>query len=86
MYKNSVRTPQETHYISTTKTYRLMLFRETNTLYCENHTERTNTFLGSEFLYIKEESLRIESVGFRGLNMFFNIHIFSQDIILFGYA
>jgi hypothetical protein len=35
----SVRTSQETHYVSATKPNRLMLFRETVAVYCENHTE-----------------------------------------------
>jgi hypothetical protein len=39
MYKNSVRTSQETHYVSATKPNRLMLFRERVAVYCENHTE-----------------------------------------------
>jgi hypothetical protein len=38
-YKNSVPTSQETHYASTTKPNRLMLFREIIAVYCENHTE-----------------------------------------------
>jgi hypothetical protein len=42
VYKNSVRTSQETHYLSATKTNRLMLFKETVSVYCENHTEHTN--------------------------------------------
>jgi hypothetical protein len=42
IYKNSVRTSQETHYASTTKPNRLMLFRETVAVYCENHTEHTD--------------------------------------------
>jgi hypothetical protein len=44
--KNSVRTSQETHYVSATKTNRLMLFRETVAVYCENHAEHINTFCG----------------------------------------
>jgi hypothetical protein len=40
--KNSVRSSQETHYVSDTKTKRLMLFGETVAVYCENHTEHTN--------------------------------------------
>jgi hypothetical protein len=54
IYKNSVRTSQETHYVSTTKTNRLMLFGETVAVYCENHTEHINTLSGqseSELLY-----------------------------------
>jgi hypothetical protein len=42
-YKNSARTSQETHYVSATKPNRLMLFRETVAVYCENHTEHTDT-------------------------------------------
>jgi hypothetical protein len=42
-YKNLVRTSQETHYVSATKPNRLLLFRETVAVYCENHTEHTNT-------------------------------------------
>jgi hypothetical protein len=34
---------QETHYVSATEPNRLMLFRETVAVYCENHTEHTNT-------------------------------------------
>jgi hypothetical protein len=36
IYKNSIRTSQETHYVSATKTGRLMLFRETIVVYSEN--------------------------------------------------
>jgi hypothetical protein len=39
IYKDSVRTSQETHYVFATKPNRLMLFRETFAVYCENHTE-----------------------------------------------
>jgi hypothetical protein len=55
IYKVSVRTSQETHYVSTTKTNQLMLFRETVAVYCENHKEHTNTLCGhnAEFLYVK---------------------------------
>jgi hypothetical protein len=48
IYKNSVRTSQETH-VSTTKRNRLMLFRETVAVYCENHTEHRNTLCGAEW-------------------------------------
>jgi hypothetical protein len=43
IYINSVRTSQETHYVSATKPNRLMLFRETVAVYCEKHTEHTDT-------------------------------------------
>jgi hypothetical protein len=46
IYKNTVRTSQETHYVSATETSRLKLFKETVAVYCENHTKRTNTFCG----------------------------------------
>jgi hypothetical protein len=42
VYKNSVRTSQETHYVSATETNRLMLFREIIAVYCENRTEHTD--------------------------------------------
>jgi hypothetical protein len=50
----TVRTSQETHYVSATKTNRLMLFRET-VVYCEVHTEHTDTPCGQnvEFYYVK---------------------------------
>jgi hypothetical protein len=44
--KNSVRTSQETHYVTATKPNRLMLFRETVAVCCENHTEHTDTLCG----------------------------------------
>jgi hypothetical protein len=45
-YKNPVRTSQETHYISATEPSWLMLFKETFAIYCENHTEHTDTLCG----------------------------------------
>jgi hypothetical protein len=36
VYKDSVRTSQETHYFSITKTNQLMLFRESVAVCCEN--------------------------------------------------
>jgi hypothetical protein len=44
IYTNSVRTSQETHYVSATEPNRLMLFRGIVAVYCENHTEHVNTF------------------------------------------
>jgi hypothetical protein len=38
IYTNPAHTSQETHYVSATKPDRLMLFRETAAVYCENHT------------------------------------------------
>jgi hypothetical protein len=53
IYKNSVRTSQETRYISSTKANRLMLLGESVSVYCENHTEHINTLRGqnAEYLY-----------------------------------
>jgi hypothetical protein len=55
IYKNSVRTSQETHYVSATETNRLMLFGETVAVCCENHMEHTSTLCGksAEFLDVK---------------------------------
>jgi hypothetical protein len=54
---SSVRTSQETHHVSATKPNRLMLFRETVAVYCENHTEHTDTLCGqnAHFCMLKEE-------------------------------
>jgi hypothetical protein len=45
--------------VSATETNRLMLFRETVAVYCENHTEHTNTLCGqnAEALYIIIQSI-----------------------------
>jgi hypothetical protein len=48
VYINSVRTSQETHYVSATEPSRLMLFRDTVAVYCENHTEHTDTLCGQK--------------------------------------
>jgi hypothetical protein len=56
LYKHSVLTSQETHYVSTTKPDRSMLFGETVAVYCENHTEHTDTLCGknTEILMLKQ--------------------------------
>jgi hypothetical protein len=46
IYKNPVRTSQETHYLSITKTNLLMLFKEIITVNWENHTKHTDTLYG----------------------------------------
>jgi hypothetical protein len=48
VFKRPFRTSQETHNFSATETSRLMLFKETVTVYCENHTEHTNTVRTSQ--------------------------------------
>jgi hypothetical protein len=54
--QNPVHISQETYYVSATETNRLMLFRETVGVYCENHTGHTDTLCGqnTEFQYVKE--------------------------------
>jgi hypothetical protein len=39
VYRNSVRTSQETQHVSVTKPNRFMLLRETIAVYCESHKE-----------------------------------------------
>jgi hypothetical protein len=53
--KNSARTSQETYYVSATKPSWLMLFGRTVAVYCENHTEHTDTLCGqnAEFWCVK---------------------------------
>jgi thioredoxin-related protein len=50
LYKNVVLTSQETHYVSTTETNQLLIFRQKKTaVYCEKHTKhtkRTNALRG----------------------------------------
>jgi thioredoxin-related protein len=52
-HTDTVRTSQETHYLSATEPNRLMLFEETVAVYCENHREHTDTVRTSqETLYV----------------------------------
>jgi hypothetical protein len=46
--ENSVLTSQETRHISARKPNRLMLFKEKVSVYCENHTEHTDTVRTSQ--------------------------------------
>jgi hypothetical protein len=46
IYSSSVRTSQEIHYVYATNPNRLMLFGETVAVYCEDHTEHTDTLCG----------------------------------------
>jgi hypothetical protein len=56
-YTNTVCTSQETHYVSATEPNRLMLFGETVAVYCENHTEHTNTLCGHFSTYLTGNAL-----------------------------
>jgi thioredoxin-related protein len=51
-HTDTVRTSQETNYISATETNRLLLFGETAAVYCENRTEHTDT------IHTSQETLR----------------------------
>jgi hypothetical protein len=55
-HTDTVRTLQETHYVSATETNRLMLFGETVAAYYENNTEHIDTVCGqnAETINIKE--------------------------------
>jgi hypothetical protein len=48
---DTVRTSQETHYVSASEPNRLMLDGETVAVYCENHTEHTDTVRTSQEPY-----------------------------------
>jgi hypothetical protein len=56
MYKNSVRTSQETHYVSATNTNRLMLFRETYGCKCPIVThiyeKVSKPYINNSFIYL----------------------------------
>jgi translation initiation factor IF-1 len=64
-HTDTVRTSQETYYVSATETNRLMLFGETIAVYCENHTEYTNTVRTSQKTrYISAtETIRLMQFG-----------------------
>jgi predicted Zn-dependent protease with MMP-like domain len=54
--QNAVRTSQETHYVSATEPNRLILFRETVAVYCENHMEHTDTLCGQNAVRTSQET------------------------------
>jgi hypothetical protein len=60
MFNSHAPTSQETHHVTVTKPNRLTLFREIITVYCENHTEHTDTLRGqnAEFLMLKQPIYR----------------------------
>jgi thioredoxin-related protein len=47
-HTDTVRTSQETYYVSATEINQLMLFEETVAVYCEKHTEHTDTVRTSQ--------------------------------------
>jgi hypothetical protein len=63
-HKDTVRTPQETHYVSTTEPNRLMLFSETIAVYCESHTEHKDTVrTPQETHYVSTNLFPDEEIG-----------------------
>jgi hypothetical protein len=75
IYKNSVRTSQETNRVSATNHNWLMLFGETVAIYCENHTEHTNTLCGQNavFLEVNVTTTNGSSSPISCLDAFFNL-------------
>jgi hypothetical protein len=64
VYINSVRTSQETHYVSVTKSNRLMLFRETVAVYCENHAEhKYNLWAERRVFFMAKEGSTHSNLG-----------------------
>jgi hypothetical protein len=72
IYKNSVRTSHETHYVSATKNSQLMLFRERVDAYFENHMENTDTLCGqnSAFWYVKVRGIQRNHSAVKGYGTF----------------
>jgi hypothetical protein len=62
MSKYSVRTSQETHGVSATKPNRLMLFRETVAVYCENLTEHMHALCGQNDEYFNVKASGMEHI------------------------
>jgi hypothetical protein len=70
----SIRTSQETHYVSATEPKRLMSFRKKNAVYCENHMKHMNTLCGqnAEFRCVKGGGTNRALKGQNWLKMRFN--------------
>jgi hypothetical protein len=64
-HTDTVRTLQETHYVSARDSNRLMLFGEADPVYCENHTEHTDTVrISQETRYVSAtKSIRLMLFG-----------------------
>jgi predicted Zn-dependent protease with MMP-like domain len=70
VYKIPVRTSQETYHVSLTKPNRLMLFRETVAVYCENHTEHTNTLWAENSVRASQETYYVSATKPNRLMLF----------------
>ena len=66
VYKDPVRTAQETHSVSVIKTSQLMLYKEIIAVYSQIHTKHINTLCGQnvEFVNVK----LVECIVTTGLN------------------
>jgi hypothetical protein len=66
--QSSVRTSQETHYVSATKANQLMLFREIIAVYCENHTGHINTLCvqNAHFLNVRARGIYSYQYSLKG--------------------
>jgi hypothetical protein len=65
MYKNSVRTSQETHYVYAAKVNRLMPFKEIIAVYCENHAKHANALCrqNAEVFIVLKQLIHIVATG-----------------------
>jgi hypothetical protein len=63
-HTDTVRTSQETHYVSTTEPNRLILFGETVAVYCENHkeTHRYSSYLTRNTLRLHYRAQPVNAV------------------------
>jgi hypothetical protein len=75
IYKHSVRTSQETYYVSAREPNLLILFGETVAVYCENHTEHTDTLCeqNAEFYCIKAGGTYSNHWVLQGYSLHFQI-------------
>jgi hypothetical protein len=66
---NPVCTSQETHHVCATEPSRLMLFWERVTVYCDNHTEHTDSLSGQNARFLSKWVVHIITTDFkRGTN------------------
>jgi hypothetical protein len=64
---NFALTSRETHYDFTKRINRLMMFRKTNVVYCENYTERINTLWAeSQSFRMLKQVVHTEPLGCKG--------------------
>lgn len=56
--KNKVRTSQQTHYFSITKSYRIMAYRNITGIYSESHMEHVNKLTGQKAKSLNDKAGR----------------------------